>query len=95
MTLMTNTRLARCVAGYEASIYLTWGIANRSVAIRIPKTSTQERARIEFRPPDPTANPYLTFAAILMAGLDGIRKKIDPGDPTNENAYAMSEWKLK
>ncbi len=91
----TTNSYKRLVAGYEAPAYLTWGVANRSVAIRIPKTSTQKRARIEFRPPDPTANPYLTFAAILMAGLDGIRKKIDPGDPTSENVYAMSEWKIK
>ncbi|MCD6428745.1 MAG: type I glutamate--ammonia ligase [Desulfurococcales archaeon] len=91
----TTNSYKRLVAGYEAPIYLTWGVANRSVAIRIPKTSTQKKARIEFRPPDPTANPYLTFAAILMAGLDGIRKKIDPGDPTSENVYTMSEWKRK
>ncbi|RLG74303.1 MAG: type I glutamate--ammonia ligase [Thermoprotei archaeon] len=91
----TTNSYKRLVAGYEAPAYLTWGIANRSVAIRIPKTSTQKRARIEFRPPDPTANPYLAFAAILMAGLDGIKKKIDPGDPISENVYAMSEWKIK
>ncbi len=91
----TTNSYKRLAAGYEAPIYLTWGVANRSVAIRIPKTSTQKKARIEFRPPDPTANPYLTFAAILMAGLDGIKKKIDPGDPTSENVYSMSEWKIK
>ncbi|MCD6340721.1 MAG: type I glutamate--ammonia ligase [Desulfurococcales archaeon] len=91
----TTNSYKRLVAGYEAPAYLTWGIANRSVAIRIPKTSTQKKARIEFRPPDPTANPYLAFAAILMAGLDGIKKKIDPGDPISENVYAMSEWKIK
>ena len=91
----TTNSYKRLVAGYEAPAYLTWGVANRSVAIRIPKTSTQKRARIEFRPPDPTANPYLTFAAILMAGLDGIRKKIDPGDPVSKNIYRMSEWELK
>ena len=91
----TTNSYKRLVAGYEAPVYLTWGVANRSVAIRIPKTSTQKRVRIEFRPPDPAANPYLALAAILMAGLDGIKKKIDPGEPTSENVYTMSEWKIR
>ncbi|MCD6278787.1 MAG: type I glutamate--ammonia ligase [Desulfurococcales archaeon] len=91
----TTNSYKRLVAGYEAPIYLTWGIANRSVAIRIPKTCTHRRVRVEFRPPDPATNPYLALAAILMAGLDGVRKKIDPGEPTSENVYTMSEWKIK
>jgi len=82
----------RLIPGYEAPVYLVWGRANRSTAIRIPingkpKPST---TRIEYRPPDPSANPYLAIAAIVMAGLDGVKKKIDPGDPIYENVYNMS-----
>ncbi len=79
----------RLVAGYEAPIYLAWGVANRSVAIRVPKTSKPGSIRIEFRVPDPLANPYLALSAIALAGLDGMRKKIDPGDPVSYNAYKL------
>lgn len=81
----------RLVPGYEAPVYLTWGKGNRSVAIRIPNNLRHNgtSARIEYRPPDPSANPYLATAAVVMAGLDGIRKKIDPGDPINVNVYNM------
>lgn len=82
----------RLVAGYEAPIYLVWSKSNRSAAIRIPAYGTPNgtSARIEYRPPDPSANPYLAASAIIMAGLDGVKKKIDPGDPINENVYHMS-----
>ncbi len=80
----------RLVPGYEAPVYIVWSRANRSACVRVPVYHKNDRnKRIEFRPPDPSCNPYLAFAAILMAGLDGIKKKIDPGDPLDENVYAM------
>ena len=83
----------RLVPGYEAPVYLVWSKANRSAAIRIPSYGIEgeKGKRIEFRPPDPSANPYLAFAAILAAGLDGVKKKIEPGDPVDKNVYSMSE----
>ncbi len=83
----------RLVPGYEAPVYLVWSKGNRSAAIRIPfyEKGNEKSKRIEFRSPDPSANPYLAFAAILAAGLDGIKKKIDPGDPVDKNVYAMTE----
>lgn len=87
----------RLVPGYEAPVYLVWAKANRSAAIRIPfyEKGVEKARRIEFRSPDPSANPYLAFAAILAAGLDGIKKKIDPGDPIDRNVYEMSEAERK
>ncbi|BEP17566.1 type I glutamate--ammonia ligase [Pyrofollis japonicus] len=87
----------RLVPGYEAPVYLVWSKANRSAAIRIPSYGVEgeKEKRIEFRSPDPSANPYLAFAAILAAGLDGIKKKIDPGDPVDKNVYTMSEEEKK
>jgi glutamine synthetase len=86
----------RLVPGYEAPVYLVWSKANRSAAIRIPAYSNNPlNKRIEYRPPDPSANPYLAFSAILLAGLDGIRKKRDPGDPVDENVYKMPPHKRK
>jgi len=83
----------RLVPGYEAPVYLVWSKANRSAAIRIPfyEKGVEKAKRIEFRSPDPSANPYLAFAAMLAAGLDGIKKKIDPGDPVDKNVYTMTE----
>ena len=83
----------RLVPGYEAPVYLVWSKANRSAAIRVPmyERGNEKGKRIEFRSPDPSANPYLAFAAILAAGLDGVKKKIEPGDPLDKNAYAMTE----
>ena len=79
----------RLIPGYEAPIYLTWGKSNRSAAIRIPATLSAQSKRIEYRPPDPLANPYLALPAIILAGLDGINKKIDPGDPVDVNVYKL------
>jgi glutamine synthetase len=80
----------RLVPGYEAPVYLVWGPGNRSAAIRVPAHARSPSSkRIEFRPPDPTANPYLAFTAIVAAGLDGVNKKIEPGDPVTENVYKM------
>ncbi len=82
----------RLVPGYEAPVYLVWGKANRSAAIRIPAYNNFDNStiRIEYRPPDSSSNPYLASAAIILAGLDGVKKKIDPGSPTDENVYKMS-----
>lgn len=78
----------RLVSGYEAPVYITWSWANRSSLIRVP-AARGSGTRIELRSPDPSCNPYLAFAAILAAGLDGIRNKIDPGEPIGENIYEM------
>jgi glutamine synthetase len=80
----------RLVPGYEAPVYLTWGRSNRSAAVRIPVAISRDRTRIEYRPPDPTSNPYLAVSAILLAGIDGVERKIDPGDPVDENVYRMT-----
>ncbi len=80
----------RLVPGYEAPVYIVWSRANRSACVRVPVYHRSDKdKRVEFRPPDPSSNPYLAFSAILAAGLDGIRRKIDPGDPIDENVYAM------
>ncbi|MCX8185048.1 MAG: type I glutamate--ammonia ligase [Sulfolobales archaeon] len=80
----------RFIPGFEAPVYAVWGYRNRSAAIRVPVARGELDTRVEFRPPDPSANPYLALAAIAMAGLDGIRKSIDPGDPIDRSAYEMS-----
>ena len=90
----TTNSYRRLVPGYEAPVYTTWGYRNRSAMIRIP-VGSGSKARIEFRTPDPSSNPYLALAATVMAGLDGIRKKIDPGDPVNYNVYKLSPQDLR
>jgi glutamine synthetase len=86
----------RLVPGYEAPIMLAYSQRNRSACVRIPVYSRSEKAkRIEFRPPDPTANPYLAFAAMLLAGLDGIENRIDPGDPIDKNIYDLPPEEAK
>ncbi|MCY4086146.1 MAG: type I glutamate--ammonia ligase [Actinomycetia bacterium] len=80
----------RLVPGFESPIFLEYSQRNRSAAVRIPTYEvTPASKRVEFRPPDPSANIYLALSAMLMAGLDGIRKKIDPGDPVDENIYDL------
>ena len=92
LTNPTTNSYKRLVAGYEAPVYLVYSQRNRSAACRIPVYSTNPKAkRIEFRCPDPSCNPYLAFAAILMAALDGIQNKISPGDPADENLYEQSD----
>ena len=83
----------RLVPGFEAPAYAAWSKGNRSAVLRIPvnERSTGKSKRIEFRAPDPSANPYLAFSAIVAAGLDGIREKTDPGDPVNEDIYKLSD----
>jgi len=86
----TTNSYRRLVPGYEAPINLAYSQRNRSAAIRIPVYSKSEKAkRIEFRTPDPTCNPYLSFAACVMAGLDGVANKIDPGKPMDKDLYEL------
>jgi glutamine synthetase len=87
----TTNSYKRLVPGYEAPVNLVYSARNRSAACRIPMISENPKAkRIEFRSPDPTANPYLAFAAMMMAGLDGIENGIDPGPPLERNTYELS-----
>lgn len=80
----------RLVPGFEAPIKLAYSYKNRSAAMRIPNTGPSPKAkRIEFRTPDPSANGYIAFAALLMAGIDGIQNKIHPGDPLDKNIYGL------
>jgi len=85
----------RLVPGYEAPINLAYSSSNRSASIRIPMYSPSPKAkRIEVRFPDPACNGYMAFAAMLMAGIDGIQNKIDPGDPLDKNIYALTREEL-
>ena len=87
----TTNSYKRLVPGFEAPVYLAYSARNRSAAIRIPTYETSAASkRIEFRPPDPSANTYLAFSAMLMAGLDGVRNRIDPGAPTDVDIYELS-----
>ena len=91
----TTNSYHRLVPGYEAPVNLAWSLRNRSAAVRIPMYSDSLKAkRCEFRCPDPSANPYLAFAAMLMAGIDGIKNKIDPGDPVDKNIYDLPPEEL-
>lgn len=81
----------RLVPGYEAPVYVAWAFKNRSPLIRVPNFGGRSSAaRCEIRCPDPAGNPYLQFAALCLSGLDGIRKKIEPPEPTEMNVYKMS-----
>jgi glutamine synthetase len=86
----TTNSYRRLVPGYEAPINLVYSARNRSACVRIPMYSTSEKAkRIEFRTPDPSCNPYLAFPAMLMAGLDGIRNKVEPPKPIDKDLYEL------
>ena len=85
----------RLVPGFEAPINLAYSARNRSAAVRIPYVSSPKARRIEVRFPDPTANPYLAFAAMMMAGLDGVQNKIHPGDPVDKNLYDLPPEEAK
>ena len=86
----------RLVPGFEAPVNLAYSSRNRSASVRIPITGPSPKTRrIEVRFPDPSCNPYLAFSAMLLAGLDGIQNKIDPGDPLDKDIYALSSEELK
>jgi glutamine synthetase len=86
----TTNSYRRLVPGYEAPINLMYSARNRSACVRIPMVSKSPKAkRVEFRAPDPTANPYLTFAALMMAGLDGIQNRIEPPKPLDKDLYEL------
>ena len=85
----------RLVPGYEAPVLLAYSARNRSASCRIPYTSNPKAKRVEVRFPDPTANPYLAFSAMLMAGLDGIQNKIHPGDAMDKDLYDLPPQELK
>ena len=80
----------RLVPGFEAPVKLAYSARNRSASIRVPYVQSDKARRIEVRFPDPTANPYLAFAAMMMAGLDGVQNKIHPGDPADKNLYDLT-----
>ncbi|MDP3269235.1 MAG: glutamate--ammonia ligase [Legionella sp.] len=84
----------RLVPGFEAPVLLAYSARNRSAAIRIPHVNNPKARRIEVRFPDPTANPYLAFSAMMMAGLDGIQKKIHPGQPMDKDLYDLPPEEL-
>jgi glutamine synthetase len=86
----------RLVPGYEAPVYICWGQRNRSALIRVPRFSPgrEKSTRAELRCPDPSCNPYLTFAVMLRAGLDGIKRKLRPPEPVEEDVYHFDDAKL-
>jgi glutamine synthetase len=100
ITLITSqwvNSYKRLVPGYEAPVYISWAQRNRSDLIRIPlyKPGKEKAMRLEYRSPDPACNPYLAFAAMLAAGLDGIKKKLTPPSPVEENVYKMTPEERK
>jgi glutamine synthetase len=97
LTNPTTNSYRRLVKGYEAPVNLAYSSRNRSAAVRIPVAgaSSANARRIEVRFPDSSCNPYLAFAALMMAGLDGIQNRIEPGDPLDKDIYALSPEELK
>jgi glutamine synthetase len=92
----TTNSYKRLVPGFEAPVNLAYSQRNRSACCRIPVYSKSPKAkRVEFRPPDPSCNPYLCFAALLMAGLDGVQNQIDPGEPMDKDLYALPPEEAK
>lgn len=95
LTNPTTNSYKRLVPGFEAPVNLAYSQGNRSASIRIPLSGTNPKAkRLEFRCPDATCNPYLAFAAMLCAGIDGIKNEIDPGDPLDVDIYDLSPEEL-
>jgi len=96
LTNPTTNSYRRLVPGFEAPVNLAYSSRNRSASVRIPITGPSPKTRrIEVRFPDPSGNPYLAFSAMMMAGLDGIQNKIDPGDPLDKDIYSLSPEELK
>lgn len=96
-TAVTNPTVnsyKRLVPGYEAPVYLAWSAANRSALVRVP-AKRGKSTRVELRSPDPSCNPYLAFAAIITAAIDGIKNQIDPPAPVDANIYQLSERERK
>jgi glutamine synthetase len=92
----TTNSYKRLVPGFEAPVNLAYSRRNRSAAVRIPMYSPNPKAkRVEFRPPDPSCNPYLAFSAMVLAGIDGMENKIDPGEPLDKDIYDLSPEELK
>lgn len=92
----TTNSYKRLVPGYEAPVYICWGRRNRSALIRVPEyfPGNEKEIRAELRCPDPSCNPYLAFAVMLKAGMDGIKRKIQPPDPVEEDVYEFDDRKL-
>lgn len=95
LTSPTTNSFRRLVPGFEAPVNLAYSQRNRSAICRIPVTKSSKAKRVEFRAPDPSSNPYLCFAAIVMAGLDGIQNRIDPGDPQDKDLYELPAEEAK
>jgi glutamine synthetase len=97
LTNPTTNSYRRLIPGYEAPINIAWSKMNRSASIRVPAhfRNMKNRKRIEYRTPDPSSNIYLVEAALLLAGLDGLVKKIAPPDPVDEDIYKLSEEKKR
>ena len=95
LTNPSTNSYKRLVPGYEAPVLLAYSARNRSASCRIPYTNNPKAKRLEVRFPDPIANPYLAFTAMLMAGLDGIKHKIDPGAAMDRDLYELSVDELK
>jgi glutamine synthetase len=95
----TTNSYHRLVPGYEAPAYIAWSGSNRSAIIRVPQHFKGEKyahlKRLEFRAPDPSSNPYLVFSSVLAAGLDGIKKKLEPGDQVHEDIFKMTKEERK
>ena len=95
ITNPTTNSYHRLVPGYEAPVYVAWSGSNRSAIVRVPRHFKGEGyaalKRLEFRAPDPSANPYLVFSSVLAAGLDGVKKKIEPGDQVKEDIFQMNK----
>jgi glutamine synthetase len=91
---LTNS-YKRLIPGFEAPVMLAYSARNRSASVRIPFSANEKGKRIEVRFPDPGANPYLAYAAMLMAGLDGIENKIHPGQPADKDLYDLPPEEAK